>query len=94
MKRALGKTGATGHTMAMVDPQLHRPEPEHGDRSECILLEMKITQLYSFSVRSFYFKRYRLIHVEIIRKISFYTRWHKLLQIEIMPLLCLIFNLM
>ena len=36
MKRALGKTGATGHNMAMVDPQLHRPE--HGDASECILL--------------------------------------------------------
>ena len=36
MKRGLGKTGATGHNMAMVDPQLHRPE--HGDASECILL--------------------------------------------------------
>ena len=40
MKRGLGKTGATGHNMAMVDPQLHRPDhPEHGDQSECILLD-------------------------------------------------------
>ena len=30
------KHGAIGATVALVDPQLHRPE--HGDQSECILL--------------------------------------------------------
>ena len=36
------KHGAIGATVALVDPQLHRPE--HGDQSECILLQTKITQ--------------------------------------------------
>ena len=39
MNRARGKPGASGHNMAMVDPQLPRPDQqEHGDASECILL--------------------------------------------------------
>ena len=31
------KHGATGAAVAMVDPQLHRPQ--HGDQSECIRLD-------------------------------------------------------
>ena len=48
MIRARGKIGGNGHSkamagatghVAMVDPQLHRLDPqEHGDQSECILL--------------------------------------------------------
>jgi len=58
VKRALGKTG----NMAMVDPQLHRPDhPEHGDQSECILLQVKIAQPERSRVQFFcaltFFKR-------------------------------------
>ena len=72
------KHGATGAAVAMVDPQLHRPQ--HGDQSECILLQTKITQ------------HERL--VQFLLCIQFLFTKYILFQTEIMPLLCLNFNLM
>ena len=72
------KHGTTGAAVAMVDPQLLRPE--HGDQSECILLQTKITQ------------HERL--VQFLLCIQFLFTKYILFQTEIMPLLCLNFNLM
>ena len=58
---------AINATLVMVDLLAHRPG--HGDQSECILLQMKITQLerlVQFSVRKLVSKimAYTLLHRE------------------------------
>ena len=80
------KHGATGAAV-VVDPQLHLPDPqEHGDQSECILLQMKITphersRVQFFCALTLLKKEYKLnavwkntkIKISILHKLAYTT---------------------